>query len=843
MANFTKPFTDFSLGEISPRNLNMATSQETGKGVSYLENAYVDKLKGLVRRTGTLKVAKTKYPVNTDHLFVRAIPFTIGKGFSFVSMLYFVKFGELDLSQKNEVRILMGLNDDPDDTTWVLMMDFYKSTGTNDTYLNSIAVNIDNTDSSYHYYSRDIVGYPSTLGDEWRDVYGFNFSRFQSYAIVNHNTGSVEPFVIYYNAQEDEMSYFLHSAGMYETNKTYYPVPSIVRPLGLPFEQSNLNPNIAIEVDNYTEADVPQGMWFKLTSKYYDPSASDYVNWSSYVEAGKPNPFDKFGRYIRITIGNAQYVLRYVKDVAGTQFMDLTLNDDHVFVLVLDSKTEPLKDVLQSPTITTDFQVEIFNRVDGYIDNAIFFEQRFLGFRDGRIINSGVGNAFFMHQYRFTQDTIVGVYALSTGAPPGSPIYNIVSYDLLLGYSGSKQDRDPFDFLPLADSLTDQTWANKGQTLEMGGPVEVSNISGLEDSIYSFASIKSVLGAAYGSKSSISIKAGSDTIFVDGNGQSLRNYYYDGRTRQFVSNNLNDTNEDVVQHLMPASVSIEDIQIKEMSYNMDDNIIYCIVGPHNSLIGLSYHRDSGRLGWHRYTLGSEFSSVKVDVLSSCFLRNDKSSNVTYIVTQRDGEFYLERFAYAYIKDEMNAIEIYGGSTSPDKVACYLDFATRFVGATSNTWNVGMDYAGKEVQVFADGMWVSGNNVVDGSGILTIDRAVRSLVVGYKYGTDIIFLEAEPNFGGANGSFLHNIKTYNYVHLRLFKSYGGQITNVSVNDLEKIPYSNDDMITFSSLKLFTGPVDISLNQFASPDNKIRIFTDAPYPFHLSAAVLKGESNER
>lgn len=841
MANFTKPFTDFSLGEISPRNLSMVTSQETSKGVSFLENAFTNSLKELERRTGSIKVASTIYPVASTNQFCRCMDFFIGRNNSYVAMMYFSLYGELTPTQKGDVDSLIGIPSD--DTSLILMMDFYKSTGTSDTYLNTLAIPLDNTDSNYHYYSRDIFGYPSTLGTDWKDLYGFNLSKFQAFSVMTHNSGLVEPIVLFFNSETNQMDYFLHSEGMYQTNKSYYPVPSIVRPFGLPFNQANLNPNIAIEVEQHTETDIPSGMWFKLTAKYYDPDASDYVDWSTYTaDPDKPNPFDKFARYIRLTIGGNQYVLRYVRTLpSNSQFLDLTLFDEHIFALTLDSKAAPLQGVVGTAQITTDFQVEMFNRVDAYPDTSIIYDQRLVFHRDGRLINTGVGNAFFLHQYRFAQDTIVGVYTIPTGAAPGSPQYDIVSYDLLIDYSGQKIQTDAFDFNPLSETLPDVSWLNKGNNLELGGATEVLNVSGLEDSIYSFASIRSITGAAHGSKSAISVKAGSDTIFVDGDNRSIRNFYYDGRTRNYVSNNLNNINPGIVEHLMDESVNTEDVIIKEMSYDNDNTVLYCIVGPHNTLVGLTYHRDSELQSWHRVTLGNE-DNVKVDVFSSCFLRNDKSSNVRYVVTLRDGKFWLERFAYRYNKAEMNPFQVYGGSVTTDKLPVYLDFASRFVGPTSNTWNIGLDYANKTVDVFGDGFWI-GKRTASALGVITLDREVRTLVVGYTYGSDIIFMEVEPNFGGANGSFLHYLKSYNYVHLRLYKSFGGKITNTSVNQLEKIPYSNDDMIVNVSLKLFTGAVNVHLSQASSVDNKFRIFTDAPYPFILSSALVKGDANER
>lgn len=837
MAKFNKSFLDFSSGEISPNSLHRVVSEELNKGVSYLENAFTNSDKSLERRTGTLKVTKTKYPVDPSNPSVRLLPLFIGRGVSFIGMMYVVDTTGWDNQMKDDLYADSGILY-PTDGDKILVIDWYKSSGSGDTYSNTLVIYLD-TNTSIPSISLYAGVYPKTASNEWVDLYGFNFAYFQNMCVATHSTGCVEPFVFFYRqGTTSGMSWFNHRDGLNVTNPDYWPNSDISRAISVPFDKANANPNTALKLEKLGDTDI------KVTAQWYDKSTSSYGDWSTTNNledpVPKPHPLRNRIDYLRVTILANSYILRYMGSEVSPGVYDLvddlTLYDSHKFSLHIDADgSDGLWTVISNPVTTSDFNLESFNITSGYPDNCIFFDQRLVFIRDGVFYNSNVGNAFLFNQYRFPQAKVMGaeIYTPLIGST------ELRYLPLLIDYSGQKVASDAFDFTPLTDSMVDNSWVNKSQNLEFGTYTEVNNISGLEDSMYSYNSIKSLLGTNNGSKRSVSIKAGSDTIFIDGNNRSARNYYYDGRTRRYHSDNLFDINPDIVKHLMPDSVNEEDVFIKEVSYNVDSSTIYFVIGPHNALIGCTYSRDSNVLSLHRVTLGGE---SRVEVYSSAFVRNDKSLSVNYIATQRDGEFWLERFAYKYNKEEMNAFEVFGGSVQPHYLPCYLDFASRFVGSISGTFNIGMDYAGKSVEAFGDGFWI-GTLPVDSLGNITLDRNVRTLVVGYKYGTDIIFLECEPNVGGTLGEMLHALKSYEYVHLRLNKSFGGKIANISVNELEKIPYENDDMIVGQSLKLFTGSVDVHLNQRSSVNNKVRIFTDAPYPFEIVGVLFKGEVNER
>lgn len=831
MANFVDSYLDFSQGEIDPRNVYLSTNPQTNKGCSLLDNFTLSKTRGIQRRTGTINVGSPKYPVDLSNHKVVSKTLFVGKGYSFVGMMYVVETSDLNSAQILEMADDSGVGLVPPNSK-ALVMDWYRSTGDTETYLNSFAMYIDHTAPlSSAYYDL----FPVVTSNEWTDVYGFATASFQTYSVYTHHTGCIAPFVVYYNEADNIIDWFNHSDGLYITNKGYWPYNDISNAFSRPFEQANLNPKLGLSVARGDTDDI-----FNITSKYYNDVSDAFEDWSSVSPPTKPHPLSKRIDYLRITILNNNYILKY----SGTetspgviQFLDdLTSYDTHRFRLLVDGDdTGELWTVVSTEVNTTDFNLESFNRTDGFPDNAMFFDQRLLFTRDGRIFNSGVGNAFFFNQYRFAQPKLQGVYLYYP--PLNNPIKR--ELPLLIDYSGAKVESDAFDFTPLSEALVDASWLNKSQGIEFGTYSEVNNISGLDDSIYSFNSIKSLLGTSHGSKKSISLKAGPDTIFVDGSNKYLRNYYYNGQIRTYVSSNLNDLSPTIIEHLMDNQVNSDDLDILEVSYNQDSQMIYAVIGPSQSLVGLTYDRLANKSAWSRVTLGD--SGIPAKVYSSSFLRNDRSDSTNYIVTLRDHIFYLEKFAKEYNKEEMNAFEVFGGAVTVADLPYYLDFSRGFRGATSTTWNVGMEYAGTQVSVLSDGFWVSGVPV-DALGVLVLDRAVRTLVVGYPYKSRFRTLNAEPTFGEV-GDALHWIKHINYVHLRLRRSYGGMICTHDLANLEKIPYPSDHMIVGESLKLHTGPIDIHLSQSSGPESSVYIETEAPYPFELLAINIKGEVNER
>lgn len=841
MANFTKTFMDFSLGEIDQKNLMVSVSGQNGKGCSLLENMRLTDTRGVERRTGTLQIATTKYPVDSENPQVRLHSMFIGRGLSYIGLMYVTDTTDYTSEQIIDLATDSGYGISPVNAK-VLCIDWFKSEGFTDTYVNTTVLYIDkDVPLSFEYYGE----FPRTLNNSWLDLYSFTFTPFQNFAIVTHNTGTVEPFVLFLTTNDDNdnvMGWFLHRRGLAVTNPNSWSSSDLSNAFAVPYEQANLNPNLALKLERLGDTNI------KVTSQWYDNTAEDYDDWSTTNNLGdvvpKPNPFDKRIDYLRVTILANTYILKYTGSEVSTGVYeivdDMSAYDVHRFSIVVDAPSaNDLWTVLATAKTTTDFNLESFNVTDGYPDNAIFYDQRLLFTRDGRVFNSNVGNAFLFNQYRFPQDSINFTYTFFPLI--GDP--ELKSLPLLISYSGEKIASDAFDFNPLTEALVDVSWLNKSQNIEMGTYSEINNISGLEDSLYAFNSIRSLLGAKYGSKKSQSIKASNDTIFIDGSNKSIRNYFYNGQIRTYASSDLNDLNGSIIEHLLNPITKPDDIEILEMSYDQDYETVYLIVGPTYSLISITYDRLAGKACWNRMTLGGvNADTTSIKVYSTSFLRNDKSDSYTYIATERDGVVYLEKFAREYEKEEMNAFNLYGGSVQVENLPYFLDFAKGFVGATSDTWDVGEEYADTVVSVLADGFWIS-NVSVDSSGELTLDRSVRTLVVGYPYKSKFRTLNLEPQVGGELGGTLHWMKSINYVHLRVNKSYGGELCTTDLNNLEKIPYDADDMIVDDSLKLFTGEIVIAPLQEASSQNSVYIETDAPYPFELLSISIKGEVNER
>lgn len=837
MATFTKAFFDFSLGEIDKNNVNANTHAQYSKGVSLLDSMDLTDTRSLRRRTGTLHVASPKYPVDAETDNVVSIPMFAGKGLAYVGMLYVVDTGDLDSSQLLDMADDSGIGFVPVDAK-VLVIDWFKSTGFTETYSNS---NVLYLDSSVPLSSLYYGAFPKTKDNSWLDLYGFSVSRFQTFGIVTHNTGCLEPFV--FSVQENSVDWFLHRQGLTVTNYNYWPVSRTSNAFAVPFDESNLNPMVALKLDQHSD-----NLNVLVTAQWYSKATEVYGDWSTTTNSDdpspKPHPLSKRTDYLRVTYLNNSYILRYVgSETSPGNFEmvdDLTDYDNHLFSIVIDAEDpQDLWSVLASDAITlTDFNLESWTITDGYPDNSIFYDQRLVFTRDGRIYNSNTGNAFFFNQYRFPQDELFECSIYTPIANPSERRY----LPLIIEYSGDKIASDAFDFIPLSESIVDVSWINKSTNLEFGNYTEINNISGLEDSIYSFDSIRSVLGAAYGSKKSVSIKANNDTIFIDGSNQSIRNYYYSGQSRSYVSSNLNDLNPDIINHLLGSTVDSADIEILNISYDNDTQTIYAVIGPTQALIACDYDRVSNKMCWKRVTIGgyeSEFNPIPV--YSACFLRNDKSSSYTFVTTKRDGVFYLEKMAKHYNKNDMNAFNVFGGSVSEENLPYYLDFSKGFVGSISGNFLVGEEYANTDVSVLADGYWID-NVAVDSSGYINLDRNVRTLVVGYKYKSRFRSIDIEPNLG-AQGDTLHWQKSINYVFLQLKSSYAGQITTSSVMHLEDIPYDETNMMVDDSLNLFTGGIPIHLLQTSDEDNNVYIETDAPYPFEILSLSVKGEVNER
>lgn len=860
MADFKHPFIDFSRGEVEDKLLVLSTAQEDRKSISYSENGGTTKTKGLGRRTGTIKENRVKWTVSEDHSTVRSISLYVGKGKSFLINMYVIKYGNLTDAEKLAfLDLVPDVGTIPDDRLF-MNFDFYSDNGESLTFVNGFPLPLD-----VNYIDEVADFYPGVLNNDWTNVDGFRFAKYKNFMIFTHESGGVEPFVASYNGSIFE--YFLYSNGLFKTSTGYYPTQDISAPFNVPFNVSNLNPDVALRIERVVGSDEAT---FYVRAMYYDPSTKTYINWEDYdeplssVPGARIHPLKGFNKFLRVTIGGNSYVLKYgltikpsrpfgeyVENIWDTT--DPDYNDEHIFYLVLDAPTaNNLYAITASGAVktTTDFQIESFNKIEGYPDNVIFHQQRLLFNRDDRIFNSNVGNAFFMHQYRFPQTVIHGikfVEAEDLPTNPGTWVEKEVKYPLLLNYTGIKTDQDAFDFFPFASSFSEKAWMQSSEVLEYGTFSEVLNIKPVQDAIYSFNNLDSGTGTSKGSRKSLSLRAGDFTLFVGGDNKTLRDYYFDGRARTYVSNDLNQLNKEIIKHLSELysdKLSDEDFFIKEISFDDDNDTIYLVIGPTNALISFRYNNTDGISSWSRVTLGGhDLDGGYVEVHSAAFLRNDTSQSSMFFVTKRDGVFYNERQAKPYSHKQMNAALVYGAANVlPKHLPVYLDFSERQVAeVATHSWTVSEYFFDKTVDVFADGFWIK-NVEVGSAGELILNREVNTIVVGFRYKSKWKTMAVEPSIGGLSGSSLDMNKHINHHHLRLHNSYGGSIGHSDGSYLERIPYDSTNMLVGTGLELYTGPAEISPDQDVDEDVQGYIETDAPYPFELLAWVIKGEVND-
>jgi hypothetical protein len=840
---FKTPFTDFSNGEVSDRNLVLSLNPETAKGLTLMENFYTTKTKGFRRRAGTLKGSSPQYIVSSVYNNVRSIPFYIGDDLSFVALMYVSTYQENEDADLGAAYTATGLDISP--TFLNLTFDFFKVEttsilGQTERYLNTVTLPLDPTQIFTPLLKEILI--PETTSLEWTDLYGFRTTSFQNLLLMCHDSGSVEPFFFSYAADTNVIFPSLHKVGLNQTNRDFYPNAYLSSVLGVPFEQSNLNPNLALRFQRIG-SDPNQ---FTVTAQYFSPVTGAFENWSTVTSVtDKSHPFKNFNTYIRVTIGASVYILRYII-TGSTRLEDLSdttapgYADSHTFALVVDDgdASQDLFTVVGASGVRTqDFNMETFNLKQGYPDNVLFLDQRLLFFRKGRIFNSQTGNAFFFNQYRFST-TLLDFVSLEVTVPPSTLGY--VQRPFLVPYTGVKIASDPFDFIPSVEFLSSKSWVNKSDVLEVGNLSGTTNISGVEDSIYAFNSIKASLGNTLSSRSSLTVKAKNISLFLDQTNLKVYGYFFDGRQRQYISQDLNKLNEDIVRHnfIPQGALDFNTLKITEMSFNVDEDTVYFLLKPSNQIICLRIEREDGVLSWSRLTLGNFDTSV-VDIRSSSYVRTNGAQGVQYFVTKKQNQFYLERIADTYPYDEMNVAEVLG-SIQIDDLPVYLDFATRYIEALNDTFTIDLFYANKTVDVFAEGFWIKDVSV-SSLGVIVLDREVESFVVGFRYKSKAQTMHLEPPVGRIGGS-LDMIKHINRQHLRLINSYAGLIGTKNGTNLEKIPYDADNMVVGVSLKLFTGDKEVSTQQESSDDVRCYIETDAPYPFELTAWTIKGEVND-
>lgn len=288
----------------------------------------------------------------------------------------------------------------------------------------------------------------------------------------------------------------------------------------------------------------------------------------------------------------------------------------------------------------------------------------------------------------------------------------------------------------------------------------------------------------YGGTAVPPVRIGKSTLFVQRTQRKLREMTYQFTLGTFQAPDISLVSE----HLTKGGV-------KQMAVQLAPHPTVWLVTKEGALIGIIYDKDQDVVGWHRHELGGYSNAGKTAppiVESVAVIPND--------ATDRDDLWICVR---RYINGStVRTVELMqkfweDGDTLPD--AYFVDCGETYSGSSTTTVTGLTWLIGETVSILADGS-VHDDKVVDGSGIVTLDRSATKVQVGLGYNSTGKTMRIEA--GGADGAAQGKLKRIHRSIFRFFQSVG---LNVQATGLASYPQnwrtSADPMN--APVALFTG----------------------------------------
>ncbi len=348
-------------------------------------------------------------------------------------------------------------------------------------------------------------------------------------------------------------------------------------------------------------------------------------------------------------------------------------------------------------------------------------------------------------------------------------------------------------------------WLSSGNALEIGTAGEEWITTGQDG--FSSITPSSVFARRQSSVGSAAIQAiltKDTTVFVQRAGTRLHEMTYTQDRNQYLSSELTV----YADHITEGGVV-------QMAYQQQNQSVIWAVTGDGILIGLTYERDQGVIGWHRHVTDGFFESVST-------IPGDGPDEVWCVVRRTiDGETkrYIER---------MNPVQW------EDKEDCfYVDSGLSYDGAPASVFSGLEHLEGKEVSILADGAVVP-NQTVTGGQITLPDGLEASMVhIGLPYEVVIqpMKLDVDAMIGPTQGQ----VKIVYELNVRLFKTLGLEYGNGTSR--YSLPFRSTSMDMDSSPPLYTGDKKLEFAGDYGTDGPVIIYHHQPLPLTLLGLVIK------
>ena len=398
-------------------------------------------------------------------------------------------------------------------------------------------------------------------------------------------------------------------------------------------------------------------------------------------------------------------------------------------------------------------------------------------------------------------------FAGTTGQP--QTIFGSVSADFENHTPGTEDDA-AINVTIASDKVNVIKHMMQGRFLQIMTTSAEFTMSGGGNAVLSPTNVNVLRETTFGTSDITPLRAASSTIFIQKGQEKVKEITFseaqDGLTGVELSI--------LADHITRGGVT-------DMVWQQEPELVIWFVHSDGRLIGLTYDRANGAVGWHTHPLGGTNPIVE----SIASIPSGAEDQVYISVKRRiDGADYRH---IEYLKP------INFGDDVED--AFFVDSGLTYSGSATTTISGINHLEGEEVAILADGATHANKTVTDGK--ITLDRSASVVHLGYNYTSLVETLRLEA--GGNDGTSQGNIKRIHSVTSRFLNTVGAEV-GPDINNLDRIPFRNSSMAMNTAVPLFTGDKEISFPSGYDNDARVVIRQNQPLPMTVLAIIRRSNT---
>lgn len=478
------------------------------------------------------------------------------------------------------------------------------------------------------------------------------------------------------------------------------------------------------------------------------------------------------GAYVKITHG----AVTGVAQLTGNDSTPTSTNGTYTARTLID---------FGATTASNNFNLSVTHKMR-YLTT---YQQRVVYGVNERLFGSRVGNLQHLMVQKLAQDSTTDASGLN--------------------YFGDVSPLDPYDFYMPSKEISEISWLDSGEYLEIGTDKNESTGFGGNGEVLSSLNVNITNSTAFGSKATRPVRTNKSTISISRDGYYLREFIRSQNTTTQNTRQLNLISEEIQG----------DNTFVDLALQKSPGIIW-IKTSDNELLSCVYHEEVDVISWATHAIGGTDVLIKEievidDVLWMIVERTVNSSTVEY----------FEKLEVEYKGAALYPIGQADSKPFMMDSCFYRDEVWSGSGTPVNTVSGLGHLEGETVDAWVDGVLEEGLTVSSGS--ITTTASGTEFFVGLPYTSKIITMPVEA--GGAFGTAQGSIKRIHEVFAKFYRTINGKLGDPS----KTYPIDLSNGVT-----LVTDDIEKKVDLSPGKNNQVVIEQDKSLPMSVLAVVYKG-----